>query len=121
MKAQPMIWLPRILLIALAAFLVVFSFDVLEEGRPAGEIALGLALHNIPTLALLILVAVAWKREWIGSLVCLLLAVLYIIWSWGRFPVTVWLAIAGPLFIASLLYALGWRKRRAMRGSWTFS
>ena len=108
-----MLWLPRTLLILFALFLTIFSLDVFQPGSSAQEIAVGLALHNIPTAVLLLVVAAAWRREWLGALVCTLLGMLYIAWAWGRFPFTTYVIIAGPLFLVAALYAVNWRHRRS--------
>jgi hypothetical protein len=73
----------------------------------------GLALHNIPTAALLLVVAAAWRREWLGALACSVLGVLYIAWAWARFPLMTYVIITGPLFLVAALYAVNWRRRRA--------
>lgn len=111
-----LLWTPRLLLLAFALFLIIFSFDVFEEGKSAMNIAAEFMLHNIPTLLLGLLVYVAWRREWIGALVCLLLAVAYIAWSWGRFPLSVYFVMAGPLFLIAALYFVNWRFRKRATG-----
>lgn len=105
-------WAPRLLLIVFALFLIVFSFDVFEDGKPATQVVVEFVAHNIPSLLMGLLVFAAWRREWIGASVCLLLAGAYIFWSWGRFPVSVYIVIAGPLFVIAALYAVNWRLRR---------
>ena len=104
-------WTPRVLLIAFALFLVLFSFDVFEDGKSAGEIAIAFIMHNIPSAMLLLLVLVAWRREWIGALVCVLLAVAYVVWAWGQFPLSVYFVMAGPLVLIAVLYTVNWRLR----------
>jgi hypothetical protein len=106
-----LLWAPRLILIIFALFLVIFSFDVFQEGKDATEIAIGFVLHNSPSMMLGLLVFAAWRREWIGALVCLVLAVAYIVWAWGRFPISVYFGIAGPLFLVAVLYAMNWRLR----------
>lgn len=54
-------WAPRVLLILFALFLTVFSLDVIEEGKSAGEIAMGLLVHNLPSMLLLAVLALAWR------------------------------------------------------------
>ncbi|MEJ2384562.1 MAG: hypothetical protein P8Y54_09195 [Xanthomonadales bacterium] len=110
-----MLWLPRILLILFALFLTVFSLDVFREGLGAGDIAVGLAIHNIPTFLLLILVAAAWRREWLGALGCIVFAVLYLAWAVTRLAPVSYLPIALPLFLIAAVYAVSWRRRRAGR------
>lgn len=113
MKASKkiLLWTPRLILIAFALFLVIFSFDVFEEGKGALEIGIAFVIHNIPTLLLGLVVFASWRREWIGVLSCLLLAVGYIAWSWGRFPLMVYFIMTGPLFLVAALYAVNWRRR----------
>ena len=98
-------------MILFALFLVIFSLDVLEEGKGAVEIGIGFIVHNIPSLILGLVVFAAWRREWIGILSCLVLAVAYIVWGWGRFPLATYLIMTGPMFIVAALYAVNWQLR----------
>ena len=107
-----LLWAPRLILSAFALFQVLFSFDVFGEGKSAVQIAIDFVLHNIPSKALGLVVCVSWRREWIGALACAALAIAYIAWAWGRFPPTVYVFIAGPLFLVSVLYAVNWRLRK---------
>lgn len=111
-----LLWTPRILLIAFALFLVTFSFDVFKEGKSAIEIASGFMLHNLPTVLLGLIVFAAWRREWIGALGCLVLAVAYGAWSWGRFPLPVYFIVTGPLFLIAALYTVNWQFRKRATG-----
>lgn len=106
-----LLWIPRLLLIVFALFLVIFSFDVFEEDKGAVETAIGFVVHNIPSIMLGLLVFAAWRREWIGAVACLLLAIAYIVWGWGRFPIFVYFAMAGPLFLVAVLYTVNWQLR----------
>lgn len=109
-------WTPRVLLILYALFLVIFSLDVFEEGRSTSEIAMGLLIHNLPSLLLLVVLAASWRREWIGAITCAVLGVFYIAWAWGSFPLSAYLAISGPLFLIAILYTLAWRYRKGIAG-----
>ena len=106
-----LLWAPRLLLIVFALFLVIFSFDVFEEGKGAMEIGIAFVAHNIPSLILGLVVFAAWRREWIGVLSCLVLTVAYIVWFWGRFPLAVYFIMTGPPFIVAALYAVNWQLR----------
>ena len=108
---KALLWAPRLLLIVFALFLVIFSFDVFEENKGALAIAIGFVMHNIPSMMLGLLVFAAWRREWIGALACPVLAVAYIGWAWGRFPISVYSVMTGPLFLIAALYAVNWQLR----------
>jgi hypothetical protein len=104
-------WAPRVLLILFALFLVIFSFDVFEEGSSAAQIGIALFMHNIPSMILGLVVFAAWRREWIGLLSCVVLAVAWVAWAWGRFPLSTYFFMAGPLSLIAALYAANWQAR----------
>ena len=60
-------WAPRILSILFICFLTLFSLDVFEPGMSAGEIALGLFMHNIPSIIMIVLLVIAWRKEIVGA------------------------------------------------------
>lgn len=109
-------WTPRILSILFILFLALFSLDVFDTpNQSAGEIALGLFMHNIPALVLLIVLIISWKFEIVGGIVFILAGVAYIAvsiynnldWylalSWS-------LQIAGPAFLIGILFLINWRR-----------
>ncbi|MFM7299370.1 MAG: hypothetical protein ACKO4Q_19370 [Planctomycetota bacterium] len=102
-------WLPRVGGIAFALFLALFAFDVFEGEATPMERAIGLGIHLLPNFALLALVAVAWKRPWVGALGFGVLALAYV--AIAREHPT-WIAlIAGPLVLVAAFYALAARLR----------
>lgn len=107
-----LLWAPRFLLIGFALFLVIFSLDVFGEGKDAVDIAIGLLMHNLPSLFLGLVVFVAWRREWVGVAACVLLASAWIAWALGRLPLAdyflAYLFIPGPLFLIAVLYGVNW-------------
>lgn len=105
-------WAPRALLLVFAAFLALFSLDVFVDGGSAGEIALELLAHNLPSLLLLVILAIAWRREWFGAVACAALGLSYVAWAWGAFPPSAYLTISGPLFLTAAFYLAAWRLRR---------
>lgn len=114
-------WTPRVLSILFICFLTMFSFDVFESGRSAGEIALAFLMHNIPSIILIILLVIAWKKEIVGAVTYLGAGLLYVglviynvtnsglPWyigiSWN-------ITIAGPAFIIGILFLINWRNRK---------
>lgn len=105
-------WVPRILTILFAVFVSFFALDVFNEHLPFLHLVLALFLHLIPTFALLITLALAWRWEWIGSVAYVALGVFYVYSFAGRFPLLTYVVIAGPLFLIGGLFATNWIMRK---------
>jgi len=114
-----MYWSPRALCIAVAVLLGIFALDVFEEGGGFWTTVLDLLLHLVPSFLILILLAVSWRREWIGGYLSIALAVLYVLWAWNR-PfgnLSTFLLMAGPLAVIGALFLLNWYLRSTLRGN----
>jgi hypothetical protein len=109
-------WTPRIICILFAAFLTIFSADVFDEAKGFREIAIGLFMHNLPVFGLIIVLIISWKWEWVGGAFYILLGLAYIISFWGRFVLSTYFFIAGPLFLLGILFIIGWIYRKEIRG-----
>ena len=101
-------WAPRILCLLFAVWLSVFALDVFGEGYGFWETTLALMMHLIPTALVLIVLAVAWRWEWVGAVVFSLLGLLYIGWMAGRGPWLWFVFVSGPLFLVAILFLLNW-------------
>jgi hypothetical protein len=112
---QLLYWAPRALCIVIAVFISMFALDVFGEGKGFWETTLALLMHLIPTYVILILLAVSWRREWIGGVFFPALGAFYLIKFWGRFPVSTYFLIAGPVFLLGGLFLLNWVYRRQLR------
>ena len=99
-----------------AAFISLFALDVFDESRGFWQTAVALLMHLIPTAILLVLLAVSWRWEWVGGAVFPTLGVIYLVMFWGRFHWSVYVLIAGPLFLLGVLFLLSWRLRRNSPG-----
>ncbi|HUC44312.1 MAG TPA: hypothetical protein VMR65_09750, partial [Candidatus Sulfotelmatobacter sp.] len=60
-----LLWAPRVLGVAVCFFLSLFALDAFGPGKTAAEGLRDFAIHVSPMLALLAVVAVSWRREWI--------------------------------------------------------
>ena len=106
-------WAPRILTIFFALFLSIFALDVFGTGYSIGETILALLIHLIPTYIVLLVLAVAWRREWLGTVLFVLLALFYLLASdqhWSAY-----LLISGPLLLMAVLFLLNWVYRGQLR------
>ncbi|HWQ59788.1 MAG TPA: hypothetical protein VN420_01420 [Candidatus Fimivivens sp.] len=117
-------WAPRIASIGFLLFLSLFSLDVFEPGRSAGEIALGLLMHNIPVFVLAVLTAAAWKRPIIGGITFISAGILYIalVFLGGVRGGIDWkiallwsVQLSGIAFLVGGLYIAGWKRSRDRR------
>jgi hypothetical protein len=115
-------WAPRVLSIVFVAFLSLFAMDVFEEHLGFWRTAQALVLHLVPSLALIVVLILAWRWEWIGAALYTLAGLLYVSWvvSMSR-PVPplvrlVWaITIAGPAFLIAGLFLANWLKRSELR------
>lgn len=110
-------WTPRLLCIAFAALISLFAIDVFQEGVPIWQVALALLMHLLPAFLVLLVLAVSWRREVVGGVLFIALGCLYLLWARDKpfFGWEVALLIAAPLFLAGLLFLLGWRHRAQLR------
>jgi hypothetical protein len=111
---KTLFWTPRVLGLLFAGFVSLFALDVFGEGYGFWGTILALLMHLIPTGIILIALAIAWRREWVGGLVFVALGTWYLVGCWGRFPWSTYLIISGPLFLLGGLFVLDWvyRSRR---------
>jgi len=101
-------WVPRILCIFFALFISLFSFDVFGEGYGFWKTIGALLIHLIPTYIVIIATVIAWRWEWIGAILFTGLAIFYLVFAWGKFPLFTYLAISGPLFLVGGLFLINW-------------
>ena len=114
-------WAPRILSILFICFLSLFSLDVYKPGMRVEDVALGLFMHNIPTLIMVVLLVIAWRREIVGAVSFIGAGLLYsgfVVFNvvnselpW-YIAITWALTIAGPAFLIGILYLINWKKRK---------
>jgi hypothetical protein len=110
-------WLPRILCVLFALFISLFALDVFGEGYGFWETIVAFLIHLVPTALVLITLAIAWRWEWIGAILFVALGVWYIIMAWGKFELTTYLLISGPLFLIGALFLVNWLYRAELRSS----
>ena len=78
-KNKLIYWTPRILSIIYILFLALFYLDIFDGNYGFWGTIIGLFMHNIPSLVLLIVLLISWKREIVGGIIFILAGLLYII------------------------------------------
>ena len=108
-SARLLLWSPRILGIAVSLFIGMFALDAFSPGKPLFQALADFAIHLIPTIVLLALVGVSFRREWVGGVAFVGLAVLYATtMALPRGHVDWVFIISGPLLIVGALFLWNW-------------
>lgn len=113
---RALVWLPRLLGIAVAVFLGMFALDAFSDGKPLASALGDFAIHLLPAATILAVVAIAWRYPWVGAIVFVGLSVLYAL-SVRRLDwialISTPLLVVGLLFLASSFAGTGQAERRA--------
>jgi hypothetical protein len=110
-------WTPRALCIAYALFLALFSLDVFNEGLGFGRTLQALAIHLIPAAIVVAILVLAWRWEWIGTVLLGGAALYYSLRTMQNVNLSEavkvnWiLVVAGPGFVIAALFLVNWLKR----------
>ena len=110
-----LLWSPRILGIAVSLFLGLFALDAFERGKPVAVVLTDFAMHLVPAAVVLAIVALSWRRPWIGGVAFVLLGAAY--GPTVSFRLDWTLPISGPLLTAGALFLWSWRKQRPLSSS----
>ena len=81
----------------------MFALDVFSEGYGFGETILALLIHLVPTFIVIISLVIAWRWEWVGAILFIAVAFLFLVSSGGESWV-----ISGPLFLIGILFLFNW-------------
>ena len=106
--------IPRILAIGFGVFVSLFALDSLSGDASVWEKLARLAVHLVPVGIYAIIVALAWRWEWVGAVLFAALGGVYVA-TMGRHRLDWNLTIAGPLFVLSALFLAGWLRRSRLR------
>lgn len=100
-------WAPRVGALLIIFFVGLFSLDVFGTGAPPLEVLAGFLIHNLPSIAMLLLLIFAWKRPVVGFVAFLIAAVAFaVLFVRDIYALPNLLLFVLPiLLIASLFYA----------------
>ena len=116
-------WLPRVLCIAAILFISLFALDSFGPGLSIWQQIGAFLIHLIPSFILLALLAVAWKWEYWGGILFLILGIVFtpIIFQHNyRMNHSVWtsmsiiLLITFPFILVGILFLIDHYKRKKM-------
>jgi hypothetical protein len=103
-------WAPRIAAVLIILFLSLFSLDVFEmEGTPL-ELLGGFLIHNIPSIGMLVLLVLAWKKPAVGFGAFLVTAVLFtLFFVRDTYALPNLLLFVFPILLIAGLFYADWR------------
>ena len=73
-------WLPRLICIAAILFISIFAFDSFAPGLTIWQQIGGFLIHLIPNYVLIALLIVAWKWEYVGGLLYVIIGLGFSVW-----------------------------------------
>ena len=103
-----LVWAPRILGILFTLFVAAFALDVFDSPAIFSQTLFVFIGHLIPALILVILLLIAWRWDWVGTILFIGYGVLYLTQSQADFPLSVYLIMAGVPFLTGLLFFASW-------------
>ncbi len=106
-------WLPRVICIFYALFLSLFAFDVFNEHSGFWDQLGAFIIHLLPTWIVLFTLLIAWKREWIGSVIFPAIALFHLFSFLGRLHWSSFIVIEAPLFLIGILFLINWKQRES--------
>jgi hypothetical protein len=105
-----LLWSSRVLGIVVCLFLSLFALDAFSGGKSAAESVGDFLIHVAPMLVLLGVIALSWRREWVGGVVFIAVAFAYAYVA--RHHVS-WIAtVSGPLLAVGILFLWSWTQHR---------
>ncbi|MBN1567724.1 MAG: hypothetical protein JXA73_07740 [Acidobacteria bacterium] len=117
---RALFWIPRVLTIIFISFLSSFALDVFDGNHGIWQTLLAFIIHQIPVFVLILVLILAWRREWIGAVLYTFVGLLFSTWAMlvprPYSPVfrLIWIStIAGPLFIIAWLFWINWQRRQS--------
>jgi hypothetical protein len=99
--ARVIVWLPRIIGIAVALFIGMFALDAFSEGKPWLQALGEFAIHLAPSALLLLAVAIAWRHPMVGAVTFAGLGIYYAVLVQRLDWIVV---ISGPLLLVGVLF-----------------
>jgi hypothetical protein len=107
-------WTPRAGVLTFVFLVSLFALDVFGQGYGFRETILALLIHLLPVGVMLLAIAIAWRREWMGMIFFTAWGVWYLVAARGFAP-SVYLIMAGLPLALGLLFLLNWQYRRELR------
>jgi hypothetical protein len=114
MKQKILYWLPRVLAIIYILFISMLALDIFTEYSKISEILIGLFMHLIPSFILIGATVLAWKKEKIGGIVFIVLALAMALFFNRNMEPIGFLIISFPVLVIGALFLASYAKNRKL-------
>jgi peptidoglycan/LPS O-acetylase OafA/YrhL len=120
-KMKFMYWLPRLLGLVAILFISLFALDAFSPEKSTFRQLFDFFMHMIPSLLLLIVLLIAWKKELIGGILFLILGLIatpYIFLHNYRMnqsigmSLLVIMTITFPFIITGIIFIINYRRKK---------
>lgn len=103
-------WAPRLAALLIILFTGLFSLDVFGTGAPPLEVLGAFLLHNLPSIAMLVVLLLAWKRPVVGFVAFLVIAAGFtLLFVRDFYALTNLVLFVLPLLLVAFLFYADWR------------
>ncbi|MCX6251882.1 MAG: hypothetical protein NTX61_14160 [Bacteroidetes bacterium] len=118
MKQKILHWLPRILCILAIPFISLFALDSFNGDQTFWQKIGAFIIHLIPSYVMILLTFIAWKKEFIGGILLILISLVAGYWigaynyaTFHSVKLTIWIVItlSGPFLLAGALFIVSYR------------
>jgi cytochrome bd-type quinol oxidase subunit 2 len=109
-----LLWMPRVLAMALAVLLAMFAMDVFVQATDFWSTSRDFVTHLLPAVCVLAIVILGWRHDGLAALGFLALSVAYFVAlvGWRHLPES--LVLTMPPLGISLAYCARWRLLKQM-------
>lgn len=107
--AKTIHWAPRIAALVISFFVSLFSLDVFGmEGTPL-ELLLGFIMHSIPSIFMILMLVIAWRRPVVGAVAFFLGGLIFFRFVVMGGGLGHFLLFSGPLLLIAALFYTDYR------------
>jgi len=108
-RAKIIHWAPRVAAILIIFFVSLFSLDVFEMDAPPLELLRGFLMHSLPSIVMIVLLVLAWRRPVIGFYAFLLVGIFFLRFVILGRDLAHFLLFSGPMLLVAALFYADWR------------
>lgn len=100
---------PRLAAILIIFFVSLFSLDVFAMEATPLELLVGFIMHNLPSIFMILVLVIAWRRPVVGFIAFLLAGLFFLRFVVFDVSLGYLLLFTGPLLLISALFYADWR------------